>query len=66
MFPNIFFLRGSINTFEHREDLFLMIRLQNCFLCWDRWNGDVRPTLDAALLCSSRVVADLGCESRLV
>ena len=36
------------------------------FLCWDRWNGDVTPTLDAALLSSSRAGADLGRESGLV
>ena len=23
-------------------------RDRNCFLCWDRWNGDVTPKLDAA------------------
>ena len=28
--------------------------LRNCFLCWDRWSGDVMPTIDTALLCSSR------------
>ena len=40
--------------------------LGNCFLCWDRWNGDVMPTLDAALLCSSRAGLDPGRESGLV
>ena len=25
-----------------------------------RWNGDVMPTLDAALLCSSRAGSNLG------
>ena len=39
--------------------------LRNCFLCWDRWNGDMMPTLDAAQLCSSRVGSDLGHESGL-
>ena len=34
--------------------------LQNCFLCLDRWNGDVTPTLYAALLFSSRAGSDLG------
>ena len=35
--------------------LFFIIRLfWNCFLCRDRWNGDVTPTFDAALLSSSR------------
>ena len=34
--------------------LFLSAYLRNCFLCWDRWNRDVMPTLDAAMLCSSR------------
>ena len=28
--------------------------LRNCFLFWDHWNGDVMPTLDTTLLCSSR------------
>ena len=46
--------------------LLLTAFLQNCFLCWDRWNGDVRPTLDMALLCSSRAGSDLGHESGLV
>ena len=32
---------------------FLSACLRNCFLCWDHWNSDVTPTLDAALLCSS-------------
>ena len=36
------------------------------FLCWDRGNGDVPPTLDATLLCSSRAGSDLGLESGLV
>ena len=36
------------------------------FLGWDRRNGDVKPTLDTALLCSSRVGSDLGRVSRLV
>ena len=44
----------------------LSIFLQNCFLCRDCWNGDVMPTLDAALLCSSRAGSDLGRESGLV
>ena len=34
-------------------------------VCWDRWNNDVTPTLDAALLSSSRACADLGRESGL-
>ena len=34
--------------------------LQNCFLCWDRWSGDV------ALLCNSRAGSDQGHESVLV
>ena len=33
---------------------FLSASLWNCFLCWDRGNGDLPPTLDAALLCISR------------
>ena len=40
--------------------------LLNYFLCRDRWNGDVTPTLDVALLCSSRAGSDLGRESGLV
>ena len=28
--------------------------LQNCFLYWNRWNGDVTPTLARALLCALR------------
>ena len=35
--------------------LFLSAFLRNCFLCWDRWNGDMIPTLNVALLCRSRV-----------
>ena len=34
--------------------------LWNCFLCWDCWNGDVTPTLDTALLFSSKAGSDLG------
>ena len=32
---------------------------------WDNWNGDVMPTLDAALFCSSRVGSDPVRESGL-
>ena len=39
--------------------------LQNCFLSWDRWNDNVTPTLDAALLCNSRVGSNLGHETGL-
>ena len=39
---------------------FLSTLLQDCSLCWDCWNGTVAPTLDAALLCSSRAGTDLG------
>ena len=45
---------------------FFSTLLRNCFLCEDRWNGDVMPTLDVALLCSSRVGSDLGRVSGLV
>ena len=38
---------------------FLTAFLQNCFLCWDRWNGDMTLTLDAALLCSSRAGSEV-------
>ena len=38
---------------------FLSAFFRNCFLCWDRWNGDLMPTLKAALLCSSRAGYDL-------
>ena len=41
---------------------FLSAFLRDCSLCWDRWNGTVMPTLDAALLSSSRAGADLGRE----
>ena len=48
-----------------RLDLtFLIFLLWNCFLCLDCWNGDVTPTLDEALLCSSRAGSDLGRVSR--
>ena len=30
------------------------------FLCWDRGTGDVPPTLDAALLCSSKAGIWIG------
>ena len=33
--------------------------LPDCSLCWDRWN-DQTPTLEVALLSSSRAGADLG------
>ena len=46
--------------------VFLSTLFRNCFLCWDHWNGDVPPTPNAALLCSSRAVSDLGLESGLV
>ena len=46
--------------------IFLSPFLRNCFLCWDHWNSDVMPTLDAGLLCSSRAGSDLGSESGLV
>ena len=39
---------------------------QNYFLCWDHGNGAVPPTLDAALLSSSRAGSGLGLEYRLV
>ena len=38
---------------------FLSALLPDCSLCWDHWNSTVTPTLDAALLSSSRA-ADLG------
>ena len=44
---------------------FISALLRNCFPCWHHWNGDMMPTLDAALLCSSRVGSDLGRESGL-
>ena len=43
--------------------IFFSSLLRNCFLCWDRWNGEV--TFDAALLCSSRAGSDLVRESGL-
>ena len=45
---------------------FFLSPFRNCFLYWDLWNGDVMPTLDEALLCSSRAGADLGRVSGLV
>ena len=42
--------------------VFFSAFLQNCFLCWNHLNGDVMPTLDMALLCSSREGSDLGCK----
>ena len=36
-------------------NFFLSAFLQNCFLCWDRWNRDVMPTLDTTLLSSGAV-----------
>ena len=47
------------HTVESVRLPFLSAFLWNCFLCWDRWNGDVTPTLDAALLCSSRAGSDI-------
>ena len=58
-----FFLNQSQNP---REPIFLSALLRNCFLHYDCWNGDARPTLDAALLCSSRADSDLGCVFGLV
>ena len=40
--------------------IFLSTLLRDCSLCWDLWSSAVTPTLDAALLSSSRVGADLG------
>ena len=51
---------------ELSKTLFFIRIPRNCFLCQDCWNGDVMPTFDAALLCSSRAGADLGQESGLV
>ena len=48
----------------HRR-IFLSAFLWNCFLCWDHGNGDMPPTLDMALLCSSKAGSDLGLESGL-
>ena len=36
--------------------LLLFPLLRKCFLCWDRGNRDVPPTLDTALQCSLAVV----------
>ena len=46
--------------------VFLSALLWNCFLCWDRGNGAVPPTLNAARWCSFRAGSDLGLESGLV
>ena len=58
----------SLYLVQLKSDLFIFVSvlLQNCFMCRDQCNGDMRPTLDVALLCSSRAGSDLGCESRLV
>ena len=45
-----------------KYSIFLSIFLRHCFLCWDRWNGDVKSILDTALLCSSRAGSDVGSE----
>ena len=58
---------GGVNFFIFLFLNFLLSTfLWNCFLCWDRWNGDLPPTLDTALLCISRAGTDLGHESGLV
>ena len=40
----------SLNLLTSLILVFLSPFLWNYFLCWDRWNGDVTPTLGAALL----------------
>ena len=57
----------SLYLVQLKSDLFifLSVLLQNFFMCRDRCNGDMRPTLDTALLCSSRADSDLGHESGL-
>ena len=52
--------------FQGFNDFFKSAFLRYCFLCWDRWNGDVTPALDVALLYSSRAGSDLGHLSGLV
>ena len=47
------------------QGFFLSAFLRNCLLCWHHSDSDMMPTLDAALLCSSRAGSDQGCESRL-
>ena len=41
---------GIVNYSIYQTSQFFKLSyfLQNCFLCWDCCNGDVRPTLDAA------------------
>ena len=39
---------------------FVSAFLRDYSLCWDRWKQYMTPTLDAALLISSRAGADLG------
>ena len=63
------FLQAMSNEFNPSALLIVFLwsaLLRNCFLCWDGWKVDVMPTLDAALLCSSRAGFDLGCESGVV
>ena len=58
------FLRVSpFDSLDWGLTFLLSAFLRNCFLCWDCWNGDVMPTLDVALLYSSRAGSDLGCVS---
>ena len=41
-------------AFQVFLSIFLSAFLLICLLCWHHWSSDVMPTLDAALLCSSR------------
>ena len=57
----LFFIHSNLNVENFRNQTTLVTGsflwsalFWNCFLCWDRRNGDVMATLDAALLCSSR------------
>ena len=44
------------------KPIFWIIRLPpELFLCQDRWNGDMTPTLNVALLCSSKAGSDFCC-----
>ena len=45
------FLNGP---FQYLRIFFLSTLLRDCSLCWDRGNGTMMPTLDAALLYATK------------
>ena len=50
----------DINQHFSIQFFFVSALLWDYSLCWDRWKWYMTPTLDAALLISSRAGADLG------